>query len=70
MCAGAHAARFNRNVQGCPGESIVAERPRSFPENHDFCVRGGIAIADSSISRARNNLRIAHQHGTHRNFTS
>ena len=50
--AGAHRARFDRDVDGGFGQPVVFNGARGFAQRDDFGVRGGIAIRDGSVSGA------------------
>ena len=46
------AAGFNGDVEGGPGEAIVAESTGGFAEDEDFGVGGGIVVADGAVAGA------------------
>ena len=46
---GAHAARFDRDVERRPCEAVVSNRARCFTQHHDFGVRRRVAVADRAI---------------------
>jgi len=66
--AGAHAAGFDGDVEGGVGEAVVAEQARSFAENDDFGVGGGIAIANGAIAGTRKDLAVVYEHSADRDF--
>ena len=55
---GAHAARFHGDIERGPREAIVAESAGGFPQNYNFGVRRGIAIADGAIAGACDNFAV------------
>jgi hypothetical protein len=57
----AHAAGLRRNVQRSPRQSIVAEVARCFPQYHHFGVRRRIAVSNSSVAGADDDLSLVHE---------
>lgn len=58
--AGAHGARFERDVEGAAAfrseDAVVRERASGFAEGDDLGVGGGIAVAEDSVLASANDL--------------
>lgn len=66
--AGAHAARFDGDVERGIGEAIIAEQARSFAEDDDFGVGSGVIITDSAIAGAREDFAVVDNRGANGNL--
>jgi hypothetical protein len=65
---GAHAARLDRYVQSCAREPVIVDKPRGLAKNDDFRVGRGVAIANRTVARAREDSAVKRQHSPDRNF--
>ena len=66
----AHGAGFNRHIQFSAREAIVPEPLRCFAQRNHFGVRGGIAIGDSAVSGAGDDLIINYHHRADWDFSA
>ncbi len=66
----AHAARLDGDVEGGIGEAVVAEKAGGFSQDDDFCVGGGVAIANRAVAGTGQNLAVVDDHGADGNFAS
>ena len=65
----AHAARLNGDVQNGAPQAVVAQQSRSFSQNGDFRMRGGIAITDGAIAGPCDDLAVLYEDRANGNFT-
>jgi hypothetical protein len=60
---GAHAARFQGDVESRASHAVIAEEASGFADHDDLCVRGGIAIENRAVAGAGENLTLMDEHG-------
>ena len=60
--AGAHRARFDRDIESGVGKAIIAENSRGFAQHNDFGMCSGIIVANGAIAGARQVRIIVNQH--------
>ena len=68
--AGAHDARFERNVENGAGEAVVVQQARSLAKDDDLGVSGGVVVTNGAIARTREDRIVVNEHGTDGDFTS
>jgi hypothetical protein len=68
--AGAHGAGLDGDVERGAGQTIVADPLRRFAQRNYLGMRGGIAIADSAVSGARDDLIVQHYHRADWDFSA
>jgi len=60
--AGAHGAGFEGYIESGFRETVISKFSRSFTKNHDFGMRGRVAIADRAIATASENFLAIDNH--------
>lgn len=66
--AGAHRAWFQGDVQGRPGQAVIANALRSLSKSLDFSMRGRIACGDEMIAPLTNHFLIQQHDGAYGDF--
>jgi hypothetical protein len=67
--AGTHRARLDGRIHRSPGQAVIAERSRGFPDSDDLCVGCRIARSDHRIAPSSYNDAVEGDHCPDRDFT-
>jgi len=65
---GAHAARFQGDVESRACHAVIAEETSGFADYDDFSVCGRIAVANRAVAGAGKNLTVMDEQGADRHF--
>ncbi len=68
--AGTHAAGLDRDVECGAGQPIVLERSSRFADHDDFGVGRGIAVPDSAVAGASQNIAAVNDESSDGDFAS
>jgi hypothetical protein len=67
--AGTHRARLDGRIHRSPGQAVIAEGSRGFPDSDDLCVGCRIAHSDHLVAAATYNDAVEGDHSPDRDFT-
>ena len=67
--AGAHHARFQRDVERAPGQAVVAHGPPRCAQGHDLGMRGRVVVENGAVVTLTDDDATADHDGTDRHFT-
>ena len=65
----AHDARFQRYVEGCPLQSVIAKLVTCLSNTLDFCMCCRVFKGDGLVEALGDNLAIEHNNSTNGNFS-
>ena len=66
---GTHGAGFDGDVEGDASEAVVIEDTGSLPQDHDFGVGSGVAIADGAVTGAGQDVAPMDKHSANGHFS-